>query len=471
MLRKWLIAKVVCIGLSILCVKNICHAFSENTELQFRGFASMEVGQFVAYKYLSRNYSHLWLQKNLLGFGMSGSVHPRLHLHIGIAASLSYNTFPDLLTRMPSQNTSTPNIDFFLDSAYMVINASPDIDKSWLKIGVGLFPYKYNPEVRNLGEFMFRTGCYPAYITTNGFDQANAQLAGLQLSNDIADIWHNDLLLTSELFLKPFNDFSLTYITDVQLAGKVLDIGAGIQLFRLFSANRKLTTPKMHPNGRDPSPSYYFSKDDEEQTDTLWYTYTGTKIMGRVCFDPKPLLGWDIFGTEDLKLYAEAIILGTKSYPTDSIPNVYSQNNSNINDYGYDNLIEKLPILVGFNIPSFKLLDVLSFEVEYFGKKYVNAVPIPTTSSFPPYFPIPNQPYTDGSMDTTSYRNKHYEKRYKWKWSCYVKRTILNKFTITAQAARDHIRTTSTLSMNIDREEALVKNSHWYWMLKLGCRF
>ncbi|MBN1307526.1 MAG: hypothetical protein JXA18_06390 [Chitinispirillaceae bacterium] len=402
---------------------------------------------------------------------MSGSVHPRLHLHIGIAASLSYNTFPELLTRMPSQNTTTPNIDFFLDSAYMTINASPDIDKSLLAIGIGLFPYKYNPEVRNLGEYMFRTGCYPAYINTNGFDQANAQLAGLQLSNRLADIWHNDLLLTSELYLKPFNDFSLTYITDLQIAGKALDIGAGIQLFRVFSANDELTSPRIYPNSSNPSPSYYFSKDDELKTDTLWYTYAGTKIMGRICFDPKPLLGWDILGKEDFKLYAEAIILGIKSYPADSTPNLNSQNNSHINDYGYEKVIEKLPLLLGFNVPTFKLLDVLSFEVEYFGKKYVNAVPIPTTSTFQPYFPIPNQPYTDGSTDTASYTNEKYEKNYKWKWSCYVKRTLLNKFTITAQAARDHIRTTSTLSPNIDREEALVKNNHWYWMLKLGCHF
>lgn len=32
---------------------------------------------------------------------------------------------------------------------------------------MGYFPYKFNPDATNLGEFLFRTGTYPLYLISN----------------------------------------------------------------------------------------------------------------------------------------------------------------------------------------------------------------------------------------------------------------------------------------------------------------
>src|SRR5690606_22629396 len=35
---------------------------------------------------------------------------------------------------------------------------------------VGYFPYKYNPDAANLGEYLLRSGAYPGYVSTGGWN-------------------------------------------------------------------------------------------------------------------------------------------------------------------------------------------------------------------------------------------------------------------------------------------------------------
>ena len=60
-----------------------------------------------------------------------------------------------------------------------------------MDLAVGYFPYKYNPEARNLGEYLFRSGTYPVYLT-NDYDFPLARVAGLRyglnFSNDLLGI-------------------------------------------------------------------------------------------------------------------------------------------------------------------------------------------------------------------------------------------------------------------------------------------
>ena len=204
--------------------------------------------------------------------------------------------------------------------------------------------------------------------------------------------------------------------------------------------------------------------------------------MGRLSFDPKPLFGSpDIFGPEDLKLYSEAIILGVKPYPASlDSNNFYGRP---INEFGYNKLMEKMPIMVGFNFPVFKLLDVLSLEVEYYGKKYVNRVPIYANSNnmlrLPlPYDPKINQgyPYGDSLTLRPEASGKYSKETYKdgaaqWKWSLYARRTLFERFDITLQFARDHTLIKTGLAQNVDFEEIFIKGKQWYWMLKFGYSF
>jgi hypothetical protein len=172
--------------------------------------------------------------------------------------------------------------------------------------------------------------------------------------------------------------------------------------------------------------------------------------MVRASVDLKFLVPLDIFGSEDLRLYSEAAILGVKNYPA-----------SRNNPYGYDTLRYKIPVVLGFTVPAFKLLDVVALEAEWYGGRYPDSY----YKVFIKGLPLPGSRQTTGTP--RDYINDN------WKWSIYVKRSFLDRCSIMAQAARDHTRweTSPSLAMNFDREEALNKPEHWYWTVKALFRF
>jgi hypothetical protein len=53
------------------------------------------------------------------------------------------------------------------------------------------------------------------------------------------------------------------------------------------------------------------------------------------------------------------------------------------------------------------------------------------------------------------------------KWSLYAKKTFAGVFSIRAQVARDHMRPVFTARKKQDKEEAIQKQTHWYYMLKI----
>lgn len=477
---------IVCTGL-LAGLVNVCYTEESLNKVEFIGSAAIQSGQFVNYKFWTQGheFSHQWLQDNMVSLGLRTQFHPRLQGAIGVAGWLFYSAFPDSMMQDKSRNAKTTSVTFNFDRAEMILNCSPDLQDSLCKVHIGLFPFKYNHEVRNLGEYLFRTGCYPGYIVSDGFDKAGTQLAGIQVSNDLFNCWHNELFLTSELYLYPQNDFSLTYLTDVSLANRVINFGAGVQLFHCFSVNNDYTQPEYYlGNYNSPTspkaPNYYFAKDDAARSDTLYYSFAGTKIMARFAFDPKPLLGMDIFGPEDLKLYSEAIILGVKNYPANPDPD-FNWGGLPVNEFGYDKLMQKMPVMFGLNLPTFRILDVFSVEAEYYGKKYVNRVPVVTQGLNMMVLPVPYAyPYTNGGYphgsvenggDGTYSKSIYYAGASQWKWSVYLKKTIFGNFSIAAQAARDHSRVQTTLVQSIDQEEAMIKDKQWYWMLKCAYNF
>jgi hypothetical protein len=455
----------------------ICFADDWKENLHLSGFISMEAGQFVHYKYQSANYEREFLDQNLLGINISASVHPRAQVFLKAVGSLSYNTMPmewrTTMSKNPANDLFTPIMGFFIDEAKTVVHCSPDPKDSLIDITVGLFDEKYNTDVRNLGEYLFRTGAFPGYIDQEGFDNPMTRLAGIRVTNNLFNCWHNEFLLSTVPYLLPYNDFSLSYITDVSVVKKVLDIGTGVQFFRCFSANHSQTQPKQYYQS-GIAPNYYI-----ENGDTSFYTFAGTKIMARISFDPKPLLSANstsMLGSEDLKIYSEEAILGLENYPASPFTdNSLTNVGQVVSAHGYDTLAQKMPIMIGLNVPAFKFLDVLSFEVEYYGKKYVNAVPIPAGTKIGTYYPTTPFPYyasgTSSEYNTTDFYAKGDAQ---WKWSIYAKKTLFNKLFITAQAARDHIRTLETGGLSpidYDREEAMVKANQWYYIIKVGCNF
>jgi hypothetical protein len=160
--------------------------------------------------------------------------------------------------------------------------------------------------------------------------------------------------------------------------------------------------------------------------------------MLRFAVDPKTLIPSEYFGAADLRFYSELNILGWTNYP------------------GFYKLRERrIPVDVGFNVPAFKILDVASLEVEWFGSRYPNSLERVIRGEVPE----PKQLFTEA--DKTRYKMDAL------KWSVYLKRNVIDGFSVVGQVANDHMRTYCAREEDLDYEEALRDSESWYWVAKL----
>ncbi|MDB5105984.1 MAG: hypothetical protein JWP91_3673 [Fibrobacteres bacterium] len=305
------------------------------------------------------------------------------------------------------------------------------------KIQMGLFPYKYNPDAMNLGEYLLRSGTYPGILQTGGWNivsKAAYMMQGVRLNVPLWDgRFQSDFLLPMERDIAPMGDLSPTYVASLRpVAG--LEIGAGADCNHCIAFKPSRTSPKKLADPNDPSGNpgnaYIIANPDVAGRDTLpyirdttrFYTFQGVKLMGRVSLDPKAYFASDLLGAEDLKVFAELAVLGVKNYP-----------------FLYEKVGERMPIMFGVNLPTFKLLDVLSFQMEHYKSKFPN-------SSYDLYYfnlPIVNGVTKNGirTQNPNTYDMENSAvRRDDWKWSVYAKREIAKGISIYAQVANDHLR-------------------------------
>ncbi len=414
-------------------------------KITLHGTASMEDGQIVKGQYGTRGqgvqeYERLWLSTNYLKLRTLVDVNDRLRIKGQITGKLWFNTFPDSRIFDPTE-IFVQNFDVYFDDAEGIIRILGGWQKPLLSLSTGTFPFKYNPDVRNLGEYMFRGAVSPGYLIT-AFDSPYATLSGFNLSSSVPvgkSFINQNILLTTETQVYPFHDFTLSYLAGAEV-GKFLNCGAGISFWHLISVNENLTTPKTSAN------IMYVDSSNGSGKDTVYYTSRGIKVMGRVSLDPKVFLPFSrIFGKEDLKIYGEALVIGLKNYKE-----------------VYNNIWDRIPVTFGFNVPAFRILDVLAVEGEWYGNPYWDA-----DKTLSQYGPLPKPDDPAGSYTPTingfTYDN--------WKWSVYAKRTILGGLSLVGQAARDHMRMSEKYPKNYDFEAALEQNSHWWWVLKIQYDF
>ncbi len=407
----------------------IIRSHAENSQAVFEpsGFASIEAGQIVKGSYDQTEFTHTWLQKAIAHFGLQAALNERVSVNFDVECWMTYSS-PQLLSLYAGSEPrfrikSLPQQSFLLDRAEGVYTAGSR-DRALVQIGVGYFPFKYDPDAKNLGEYLFRSGTYPGYLSTV-FDFPMSRLLGLRISGDLFSWLHQDLLLTSEAEMYPLQDYSLTYIVSGK-AGSVLEAGGGISFARLWPVNAHATTP-------DTMNAIVVNGDT-----TGYYTFRGIKLMALISFDPKALFVSDVFGKNDLRLYSEAAVLGVKNYP------VY-----------YNDLLQRLPVMMGFNVPAFKLLDVLSLEVEWYDSRYPDSYYNEYIMRIPQPVMPPDANYAHND----------------WKWTVYAKKTFAGHVCLIGQAANDHIRTLTLDPLKQDREETLVKPGHWYYMVKTQFSF
>ncbi len=422
------------------------------------GFAAFQGIQLVKYKYKGLNYDHRMTVNSVLNLGLSVFPTPKFAINVGIEGCVWFTTIPFSEIYASPNDLMTPNWSFYIHQSDMVYSFGNE-GKFNGEVGIGYFPYKYNPEVYNLGEYLFRSGTYPGWLITH-FGWPKARLAGFRFSSTSFNRWRNDLLLTTEIEMYPYFDLTFSWISSLKFLRNFFDIGAGISFCRFIANDPDLTTPEKVFNIADIE--FKSSNGPDTTYDTTYYSFKGTKVMCRLTLDPKALLPEkvrSIFGEGDGKIYCELDILGLQNQggPVDSTKLLFNY---------YSELSERMPFTFGFHVPAFKLLNVLAVEFEYYKSPYPNDYG--TQLRFADIdgggIPVPylGEPSTEYDIATGVYNKDN------WKWSVYTEKSIGKHFIIVGQVARDHRRTYSSFDpLKLDTEESLTKGKHWYWALKV----
>ncbi|MBD3392222.1 MAG: hypothetical protein GF418_09160 [Chitinivibrionales bacterium] len=281
-----------------------------------------------------------------------------------------------------------------------------------LVVTAGLFKYAYNDQARDLGEYLLASGTYPGVVYSG---EDSIQLGGIHVQSTHPPNMTHNLFFTTELQVDPLFDFSAAYIGEIRLS-KFFTFGAGVMLDRIIPVNPDNTSPPLHA----------IQDSATGRLDTL--TFRGVKLMGRFAFDPKAFLDAKLFGPNDLILYGEAALLGARSYPR-----------------YYDDITERVPGMVGFNLPAFGLLDVLAVEGEYYGSRHAN------------------NPETQGAPYAK--REPGYDDQDDYKWAVTAVRGVGEHVSLRLRAASDHLREGG------HSRQRTVAPDEWYWSIRLTATF
>ncbi|MCU0608312.1 MAG: hypothetical protein MUF22_00905 [Chitinispirillaceae bacterium] len=399
-----------------------------------------------------------WLENIDGGIRLTRQASPHVlgRLNVGVIVNTSTVNPPGLTYEYTAKKVAAALLD-----ATLQINYADVLHKNDRFLAeIGYFPFKYSPQSTNLGEYLFRSGTYPGYLVS-GFEHSidKPKLGGvhLQYQCDALGTLKQDLVLNTELDVFPYHDINMTYLATHEI-GPVFNLSAGVQLARLISVDPRKTTlglDTIYHNRYDPKIGYI----DTASNDTILYTFKGTKIVGRAMLDFKELVAGfggalPFMGKNDLQLYTEAAILGVKNYPG-----------------WYNNIKERVPVMVGFNLPAFKLLDVLSVEVERYQSPYWNSQEYIWKGDSPiPYISSGTYPNYDRDWNSSMAKTDD-----DIKWSVYASKKLGKIMRISAQAASDHTPrnwyTPWPAPQSAKYTDMVPRTKDWYYMMRVSFYF
>jgi hypothetical protein len=328
------------------------------------------------------------------------------------------------------------------------------------KLQFGLFANKYNPDARNLGEYLYRSGAYPGYIWTGGWSYLNsasymAQGAKLSVPTFGDKVTHDFTIFMERDAIAPIHDFSLGYVLAAEPA-PFLDLGAGVVWANALSLNPDRLAPETRQNAY--STETHLPVKGATDSATLdsahwdYYTFRGFKVMARAALDLGVLLDNARIQPGDFKLYAEVALLGVQDQP-----------------YYYERKSERMPIMAGINIPTFGLLNNLTVETEYYKSRYPNTIYYPFDSQQGLPLPLGGD---GGEADPKDFSDSAFaldKKKFTaddWKWSVHASRKITEGVTIYAQAASDHLRHINPEAKPSNKPYTLTP-SDWYYVVRV----
>jgi hypothetical protein len=373
------------------------------------------------------------LQHTAVYLNQTTTVNDRLDIKVGVGGLFFYG--------YPATASASGRVIKFgpgVGQAQFIYKFGDVENPSWLVQG-GFFPYKYNPDAKNLGEYLMRSGTYPGYEVTGGWSTINSALymaSGLRVRGNFLD---NTLHLDANLFLErdiePQHDLSPALVLSYQPT-PIVDLGAGVQFAHLLA---------VHPHDIE-SDQFVYDNDSAflvgDRPNGQSYTFAGTKVMARAAVNFGALLDNPWIGKEGLKIYTEAAILGVKNYP-----------------YYYDDITKRIPIMVGINLPTLGFFDAIAFEYEHRDWDFPNNLS----------YVIAGEPVYGGA-DPTSYDPKNPPKAVTdqaHKWSFYAKKQIVQGITVYTQVASDYLRGIEPQTFFFSDETVTSKPSEWYYLFRL----
>jgi hypothetical protein len=294
---------------------------------------------------------------------------------------------------------------------------------------VGLYEFKYNPDSKNLGEYLLRSEAYPTIIeNSQGKDllaYSFSRVAGVQFGRN-SPRFRQTALAYAEQYNGPVNDVSFAYLAAA--GSEPAEIGAGIALHRQFKFGKP-----MEVNNLSKSQSDYLES-QKLTTRALKFSLRGRLDVGRI---------WEL--SQDFKVYGEVALLGIKN---DSL--------------FYKHPAERMPMMVGTDLPSFGWLDVLSLELEYlknpyYGRKY--SVADETGSGFSALPNLNAGEYAIGRIPNDTKDD--------WKWSLFLHKALNRWIDVKARVASDHLRLRSWDGGLATGEPMTQRTRDWYVLARL----
>jgi hypothetical protein len=339
----------------------------------------------------------------------------------------------------------------------------------------GYFPYKYNSDAANLGEYLLRSGAYPGYLVSGGWNlMGNGyMMQGIRVSVPLfGGMIRNDFLLPVERDLPPTGDLSPSYVVTATPA-RGIELGAGVSCHHCIAVKPSVTSPRIrsdvsadkYGNGsgyiiKNPnfnpadttSPRDLASPGNNPEyiyDTTNFYTFRGVKVMARASADLKTFVPMPMLGSQDLKVFGEVALLGVKNYP-----------------FYYDKRTERMPVMFGFNVPAFKMLDVLTFQMEYYNSPFPNSI----ENAY--RFQMPTLPFVGSDGNSKQDPNEFDRTRPEvtddnWKWSLLAKKTVVRGLSIYAQAANDNLRLVNWKAEQSYAPVTTLQKKDWYYLLRL----
>jgi hypothetical protein len=444
------------------------------------GFLAYDEGQIVKGYSTARNIDidHSWQQKLLMQLGLEATIGERLRIILSPELALTFS----YLEWEAYDETHLPGYRIYPNRAEGIYRFG-SIERPFLQIGVGLFPFKYNPDVRNLGEYLFRSGPNGIY-KLGDFDFAQTRLLGFHASSILFDRLNQHLLFYGEYNgIIALQDYSLAYLADYS-TGRLFNVGIGGVAHNLISVNKSRTTPKTDQNRyvvRDT-----LADGSTVVTDSGYFSYAGQKLMARASIDPKALFVSKLLKKDDLRLYGEIDLLGLDDYPVK-----------------YADITKRFVYSAGLNIPTHPLISygaLIALQLASLYEPWTDKVQVPaswasaagTAALGGATWAVRRFLHLDFGMDILAlelswdpgdYPNNFYylfdgfqghlpqpfpamTQREKWYWSIYAAKQVTKGFELHAQIARDRMRPIIHSAHYIEYEEVLEKANHWHWDLR-----